>query len=282
MMAAVGFVDIDGIRIAYRSAGEGRPLVFLHGFTYSSYCFRHNIPVLSKLTRVVCPDLVGHGKTDKPSGFDYSLGNQAGLIFKMCAKLHLERIDLGGCSMGGALAMRIAVSYPDLVERLILVDSAGLDLDIRSPHRLFSVPLIGHIAALATVVRFRRSTRQRILTYDDGSDEDEKQDYLREFERFSAIWAAVRNLRANGAFQIEDIERIRQRTLILWGEHDPLFSTSYALRLAEKINDSRLVILPGAGHLPNEEVPADFNQVVMDFLLGRIPTAGGRAWQVSR
>ncbi len=273
-MTTANFVEIDGIRIAYKSAGEGKPLVFLHGFTYSSYSFRHNIPILSKLMRVVCPDLVGHGRSDKPGDFDYGLKNQAKLIHKMCMSLGLERIDLGGCSMGGALAMQVAISYPRLVDRLVLVGSAGLDLDIRSPHRLFRYPVIGYIAALVTTIRFGRSTRSRMLAYDDGGTDEEMKDYLRELRSLSSLRAGVRNLRANGAFQVADIGTISQKTLVLWGELDPLFSTDYALRLARKIENSRLILLPGAGHLPNEERPADFNQVVIDFLQRRLPSTG--------
>jgi len=274
-MEAAKFVDIDGVRIAYRSAGEGKPLVLLHGFTYSSYSFRHNIPILSKFARVVCPDLVGHGKSDKPTGFDYSLKNQAKLIYNFCRTLDLERIDLCGCSMGGALAMQMAISYPDFVERLILVDSAGLDLDVKSPQRIFAIPVVGHIAALTTTIRFRKSTHTRMTLRDDEVIEGELAEYLKELKSFSSLMAGVRNLRANRAFKLAGIGRINQQTLIIWGERDPLFSTDSAIKLTEKIVNSRLILLPGAGHLPNEEKPADFNQVVIDFLLERIPSARG-------
>ena len=274
-MKAAEFVDIDGIRIAFRSAGEGKPLVLLHGFTYSSYSFRHNIPILSKYARVVCPDLVGHGKSDKPAGFDYSLKNQAELIFKLCTKLGFDRIDLGGCSMGGALAMQLAISYPDFVERLILVDSAGLDLDVKSPQRIFAIPIVGHIAALMTTIRFRKSTHTRMTVQDDEVTNGELEEYVKELKSFSSLMAGVRNLRANRAFKLAGIGNISQQTLIIWGELDPLFSTDSALKLTEIIAKSRLILLPGAGHLPNEEKPADFNQVVIDFLLKRIPSARG-------
>lgn len=274
-MKAAEYLDIDSIRIAYRSAGEGKPLVLLHGFTYSSYSFRHNIPILSKFARVICPDLVGHGKSDKPTGFDYSLKNQAELIYKFCSKLGLERIDLGGCSMGGALAMQLAITYPDFVEKLILVDSAGLDLDVKSPQRIFAIPIVGHIAALMATIRFRKSTHTRMTVQDDEVTNSELEEYVRELKSFSSLMAGVRNLRANRAFKLAGIGNISQQTLIIWGELDPLFSTDSALKLTEKIAKSRLILLPGAGHLPNEEKPADFNQVVIDFLLDRIPSARG-------
>jgi pimeloyl-ACP methyl ester carboxylesterase len=274
-MKAAEFLDIGGICIAYRSSGEGKPLVFLHGFTYSSYSFRHNIPILSKFARVICPDLIGHGKSDKPTGFDYSLKNQAELIYDFCRKLGLDRIDLGGCSMGGALAMQLAISYPDFVERLILVDSAGLDLDVKSPQRIFAIPIVGHIAALATTVRFRKSTHTRMTVRDDEVTNAELEEYVRELKSFSSLMAGVRNLRANRAFKLAGIGNISQQTLIIWGERDPLFSTDSAVKLTEIIARSRLILLPGAWHLPNEEKPADFNQVVIDFLLERIPSARG-------
>ena len=271
----IDYIELDGLRIAYRSAGKGDPLVFLHGFTYSSYSFRHNIPILSKFANMICPDLVGHGKSDKPAGFDYSLKNQADLMHQFCLKLGLERITLGGCSMGGALAMQMAISYPDIVEKLILIDSAGVDLDVKSSQRIFGIPIIGHIAALVATIRFRKSTHTRMTVYNNEKPDDELKDYIRELKGFSSLMAGVRNLRANRAFKLSGIDKVKQKTLIIWGERDQLFSIDSARKLANTIPNSRMILLPDAGHLPNEEKPADFNQVVIDFMLDRIPSASG-------
>ncbi len=268
-MEPVEYIDVDGIRIAYTLSGDGKPLVFLHGFTYSSYSFRHNIPILSKFSRMICPDLVGHGKSDKPGWFDYSLPNQALLLRRFCEELDLEKIDLGGCSMGGALAMQFALTYPDIVDRLILIDSAGIDDDVRSSARYLDIPILGYVFTLIATVRFRRSTRYR-MTLDEEHD-SEYDDYLGELGSLSSLFAGMRNLRANRTFRIDGIERITQKTLIVWGENDELFSLDTARMMAKSIPNSRLILLPDAGHLPNEEKPADFNQVVVDFLLDRIP-----------
>jgi len=278
-MTQIEHVDIDGIRIAYRSAGRGEPLLLLHGFTYSSYSFRHNIPVLAKLYHIICPDLPGHGLSDKPMSFDYSLSSQADLIHRFCKELGLDKITLGGCSMGGALAMRTALDYPCLVDRLILVDSAGLDLDVKSPQRIFAIPVLGHLAALVATIRFRLGSHARM---DSDVDEESKDDYLayiRQLKSFSSLIAGVRNLRANRAFKLREIHRIEQQTLIVWGERDQLFSIDSARMLADLIPDSRLILLPEAGHLPNEDKPADFNQVVLDFMQRRIPSARGGSSQ---
>jgi pimeloyl-ACP methyl ester carboxylesterase len=275
-MAKVELIEIDGLRLAYRSAGRGEPLLLLHGFTYSSYSFRYNIPVLSKFFNVICPDLPGHGLSAKPASFDYSLANEAALIQRFCNELGLKKVVLGGCSMGGALAMRIAIDYPWLVDRLILVDSAGLDLDVKSPQRIFAIPIIGHVAALVTTARFRAGTKARMNSDEDAASREDYAPYMKELSSFSFLIAGMRNLRANRAFKVREIERIEQQTLIVWGERDQLFSIDSARMLAKIIPDSRLILLPEAGHLPNEEKPADFNQVVLDFLQRRIPSASGR------
>lgn len=274
-MAQVELIDIDGLRIAYRSAGRGAPLLLLHGFTYSSYSFRHNIPILSKFFNVICPDLPGHGLSDKPASFDYNLANQALLIQRFCNELGLKKVALGGCSMGGALAMRTAIDYPWLVDRLILVDSAGLDIDVKSPQRIFAIPMIGHVAALITTARFRHGTKARMNSDDDAKSREDYAPYLSQLMSFSSLVAGIRNLRANRAFKVREIDHIEQQTLIVWGERDQLFSIDSARMLADLIPHSRLILLPEAGHLPNEEKPADFNQVVLDFLRQRIPSARG-------
>jgi pimeloyl-ACP methyl ester carboxylesterase len=270
-MNAVEFIDLDGLKLAYRDVGQGKPLLLLHGFTYSSYSFRHNIPILSKFARVVCPDLVGHGRSDKPAKFDYRLSNQAKVMQRFCEKLGIAKIDLGGCSMGGALAIQMAVTYPELVERLILVDSAGIDRDLKSTGWLLELPLLGSLAALIATIRFRKSTEYRMLKDEEKSPEFEQ--YIAELNSFSSLMGGVKNLRANATFRISDIGRISQRTLVLWGERDKLFSPDTARSMAATIPNARLILLPEAGHLPNEEKPADFNQVVIDFLLERIPAA---------
>jgi len=270
-MTDLAHIDVDNLRIVYRSAGEGEPLVFLHGYTYSSYCFRHNISILSKMARIVCPDLPGHGKSSKPVMFDYSLFNQAKVVNDFCRALGLEKITLGGCSMGGALAMTTAIHYPELVDRLILVDSAGVDVDVKSPQAVFSIPIVGHFVASIVASRFARSTRVR-MTNGVGDDvSQELKEYLTETRRLSTWVCAIRNLMANKAFKVPAINRIKQKTLIVWGENDPLFSIRSGRILASQIADSRMIVLPDVGHLPNEERPADFNQVVVDFLQDRIP-----------
>jgi pimeloyl-ACP methyl ester carboxylesterase len=268
-MEPVEYIDVDGIKIAYRSNGDGKPLVFLHGITYSSYSFRHNIPILSKFSRIICPDLVGHGKSDKPCRFDYRLKNQAAVIRKFCTKLGLAKIDLGGCSMGGALAMQFALTYPDIVDRLILVDSAGIDDDVKASAKSLGIPILGYIFALNTARCFIRGIRSRMISDEDRNGEYDE--YMNELGSLSSLLAGMRNLRANRTFRIDGIERITQKTLIVWGENDMLFSLDTARMMAKSIPNSRLILLPDTGHLPNEEKPADFNQVVVDFLLERIP-----------
>lgn len=275
-MENLKFVKIQGQRIAYSDDGSGDPLVLLHGISYSRYCFRHNVPILSRFARVICPDLIGHGKSDKPYFFDYSISNQARMVSDLCSEIGINEIVLGGCSMGGAIAMQTAIDYPKLVKKLILVDTAGMDIDIKSPNSIFRIPILGHFVAYLAASGFVRSTRARMTSDVEDESDTEFREYLKETRRPSALFAGISNMRANGTFRIDGIGRIEQKTLVVWGERDQLFSIRSARAIARNIPDSRLVVLPEAGHLPNEEKPADFNQVVIDFLLDRIPQQMGR------
>jgi len=270
-MEKIKFVEIQNQRIAYSDDGEGDTIVLLHGITYSRYSFRYNVPILSGLARVICPDLPGHGLSAKPYFFDYTLSNQAKIVCEFCEKLGLKEIVLGGCSMGGAVAMQTAIDYPSLVSKLILVDSAGIDIDLKSPDSIFRLPIIGHFAAYLVASGFAKSTRSRMENGLEGSPDEEFRAYLRESRRLSTMLASVRNLRTNNTFRVNGIDRIKQKTLVVWGEQDLLFSQRTAREIARNIPDSRLVVLPDVGHLPNDEKPADFNQIVIDFLLDRIP-----------
>ena len=101
--------------------------------------------------------------------------------------------------------------------------------------------------------------------------EQDKAAYLACVANRSVLLCAERSLRINGAFEVDDIDKIVQPTLIIWGERDRILPKRMALKFAEKIPNSRYVMIPEAGHLPHEESPEDFAVIITDFLKGIIP-----------
>ncbi|MCH8062245.1 MAG: alpha/beta fold hydrolase, partial [Chloroflexi bacterium] len=138
------YITVDGIRIHYVVAGEGRPVMLIHGLGASVVTWRDNIAALSQSHRVYAIDLPGHGDSAKPD-IGYEPDAIVECIGKLVDELGIERPAIIGNSVGGALAMMFAFRFPDLVSGLVLVGSAGLGREISLYIRLLSVPLIGTV-----------------------------------------------------------------------------------------------------------------------------------------
>ena len=160
-----GFQDVNGTRIYYVQAGRGEPVVLIHGLNASTFSFRYIIPELAQHYRVVALDLQGFGYSARPAGADYSLTAQAELVRRAMERLGIERATVVGHSMGGAVAMRLAVRSPERVVRLVLVNSAT-DRQLRRGLRLGRLvrPFLP-IAALFALQRIavrRRALRRSV------------------------------------------------------------------------------------------------------------------------
>jgi pimeloyl-ACP methyl ester carboxylesterase len=140
------FADIDGIRIHYQEKGTGPPLVLIHGYTSLTYTWREVFEPLSKSFRVIAVDLKGFGFSSKPDG-DYSRRAQAVLVAHLLDHLHIEKAWLCGNSMGGEVALNVALANPQHVAGLILIDSAGVEVPGRgtlAPAYL-QIPVVGRL-----------------------------------------------------------------------------------------------------------------------------------------
>ena len=135
------YVTVNGIKAHYQVAGDGRPLLLLHGLGASVATWRDNIGPLSQAFRVYALDLPGHGDSDKPD-IDYNADNRVlQFIARTVESIGMDRPAIIGSSIGGALALMMALRHPDMVSRLVLVDSASLGRDFTIYLRLVLVPL---------------------------------------------------------------------------------------------------------------------------------------------
>jgi pimeloyl-ACP methyl ester carboxylesterase len=259
---------VEDVDLHYVDAGDGPPLLLLHGLGGSTFGFRYLIPLLSPRFRVLAVDLKGFGYSERPPSGDYSLTAQARLVKDLMDALNIERAAVLGHSLGGAVAMHLAVAFPERVERLILVSSAS-DRETRRGVRgagllrLF-LPVVG---AFTLQNRWFRERSLRSGCYDPAYITPEVMEgYLRP----SRIRGYIRSL---GKLMVDrkndpplDPSAIRQPTLIIWGEGDRWLPPSRGRALQEFIPDSRLVIVERAGHLVLEEQPEESARTISDFL----------------
>lgn len=263
------FIDVDGVRLHYQEKGSGTPLVLLHGYVSSTYTWREVFLPLSERYRVIALDLKGFGLSAKPDG-DYTRRAQADLLSRFLDEMKIERAILCGSSMGGEVALNAARYHPHQVERLILVDSTGVNVDGGSSVApgFASLPVVGPLL-MAVALTNDRLVRQGLSNnYYDQSKVTEESVFVyhrplktRDGQRAAYLARRQANLRPVEA----EIEKIAPPTLILWGAEDRIVPVAAGERLHQLIGGSRLVVFERCGHLPHEEMPERFISEVTNF-----------------
>ncbi|MBE3111201.1 MAG: alpha/beta fold hydrolase [Acidobacteria bacterium] len=269
-------VEVDGVNLHYVEAGSGPPLLLLHGLNGSTFSFRLLMPLLTPHFRTVALDLMGFGYSDRPQERDYSLGAQARLVAGFLDALDIDRASVLGHSLGGAIAMRLALDFPERVDRLILASSAS-DSEMRRCLRSSRLvrPLLPVVAAFTVQnQRFRRMSL-RSSCYDPAFVTPEM------IEGYLAPTRVKGHLRALGSLMVDrrkdpplDLSTISQPALIIWGAADRWLPASHAERIRALIPDSRVALIQNAGHLVLEEQPEDAAREIIDFLREAMPRDG--------
>lgn len=261
------FIDIDGRSIHYVQAGQGDPVVLIHGWNGSTFDVRYIIPELAQRYRVVAIDLLGYGYSARPADGDYSVAGQGELVARMMDRLGIDRAAVLGHSMGGAIAMWLALHCPERVERLILVDSATVKEMFRG--RTWGLALRPLLPLLAPLLLRKGVIRRglRSAVHDPARATPETlEGHLRPLRMKGHLRAQAKQLSDRRKDVPFDAGQIRQPTLILWGDHDRWVKLSAGEDLARTIPNARLVTIRSAGHLPLEEQPALCNRELLEFL----------------
>jgi pimeloyl-ACP methyl ester carboxylesterase len=268
------FAEVAGVTVHYQEAGEssGPPLLLIHGFASSNLVWsKVLLPLADAGFRVIAPDLLGYGYSGKPRELDYTIASQAQMIIGLLKQLGIPRVCLVGSSYGGAVAATIALDHPELVENLVLVGAVTNNRPTRYMlMRLFGSPIIGDILS-PLVVGSRRLLRMRMKrVYDRHAWElDEKRVQARHLPLATrgTHRAIIRTVRRWDAERVSrDAHLVTQPTLIVWGDKDREVPLADGERLQQEIPNSRLFVFRECGHLPHEEYPAEFTELVQSFL----------------
>lgn len=268
------FIDVDGIRVHYQEAGDPKApaVVLIHGFASSTLVWsKVFLQFAAAGCRVIALDLLGYGYSAKPRNGEYTIGGQAKLLNGLLDALGIPRAIFIGSSYGGAVAATCALDYPDRVEKLILVGTVNNNRPLEFVlMRLFGSPVFGDVVS-PLLIGSRRLLRQRMKrVYDRHSwvmDErrvDARHLPLRAASTHRAIINTVRRWDAERISR--EAHLIKQPTLLLWGENDREIPLSDGERLHAEIPGSRLIVFLECGHLPHEEYPEAFTNVVIDFV----------------
>ena len=228
-------IAVDGDRVAYRTAGKGPLLLLVHGMAGSSETWRHVMPALAERFRVLAPDLLGQGQSDKPRG-DYSLGAHANTLRDLMDSLGHERATVVGQSLGGGVAMQFVYQFPELCERLVLVDSGGLGREVTFYLRMLTVPGFESVFPLFCTPRLRNAGN-RVATWlgrAGARSTPASQEIWRSYASLAdaeSRRAFFRSLREVIDFDGQAVSALRRLyraaqlpTLIVWGRAGPVHS----------------------------------------------------------
>lgn len=235
---------VGGRLVGYKVAGEGEPLVLVHGLSGFTRWWDRNMPALTKRYRVYLVDLPGFGAMRRLRR-QFVLTEAASWLSAWMEAVGLERVHLVGHSMGGYISIKLAAERPETVDHLVLVAPAGVPAE-RS--------MLGHLVPLALAARYATLRFLPLLAYDA----------LRMGP--ITLWRAARDLLAEDVR--EDLRKIEAPSLLVWGEDDPLIPPSVGNLLREEIAHSRLLVLEGAGHVPMFDRPEEFDDALLAFLAG--------------
>jgi pimeloyl-ACP methyl ester carboxylesterase len=269
-------VSLHGREVGYLGAGEGPVLLLVHGMAGTCENWREVIEPLAQHHTVIAPDLPGHGLSAGGPG-DYSLGNLASGLRDLLLVLGHERATLVGHSLGGGIAMQFAYQFPEMVERLALVSSGGLGLEVSPVLRAAALPGAElFIAATAGAgqkiggVIGRGLAKAGMRPAADLAEVARGYGSLAEPRRRKAFLATLRSVVGTGGQSVSASDRFyladEVPMLIVWGERDPIIPVHHGEDAHRALPGSRLEIFEQAGHMPQLEQPVRFISVLERFL----------------
>jgi pimeloyl-ACP methyl ester carboxylesterase len=271
-------VEIDGLTIRYLAAGEGPPMVLLHGAGDNSLDWRWVLRALARKHRVYAPDLPGSPDSARPPA-DYSPAFFERFAAGFLDALGIGRATLVGNSLGGLVALRLALSEPARVRALVLVDGAGLGPEVNPAFTSVNVPGLGEAAMpfwRTPIGAYQRAWGRTALLFarPPGSVPRE---WLAEQRRLaqspgyleahlSVLRALVRPLGQREVL-VERLPSLKVPTLVVWGARDRVFPESHAREAVARLREGSLAVIPGCGHMPHVECPDRFLATLDGFLL---------------
>jgi pimeloyl-ACP methyl ester carboxylesterase len=275
-------IELHGRRVIYRVAGNGPPVVLIHGMLNSSSHWRSVALNLARHYTVIAPDLIGHGDSAAPRG-DYSLGAHASSIRDLLAAIGIDRASIVGHSLGGGVAMQFFYQFPQRTERLVLISSGGLGQEVSPVLRTAALPGISallsmtiHPRLLGALMDSGRRLRKREVRL--GVYMQALARALRPLENAGARQAFLQTLRAvidvHGQ-RVSATDRLylleSTPTMIVWGERDNTIPLQHGREAHAAIPHSHFKTLPRAAHFPHLEDPEGLSDALREFFSATQP-----------
>ena len=284
----LSYLTIHGHRRAFVKTGDGPVLLLLHGLGCDHTTWSPVIDTLARRYTVIAPDLLGHGRSDKPRA-DYSVGGYANGMRDLLTVLGIDKVTVAGHSFGGGVAMQFAYQFPERTERLILVASGGLGPQVSPLIRAVSTPGFHPAMGLLTLPGVRHAAGMGLRTLARVPSP-----WTRDLDEVAEIYDSFRDPAARHAIRhvvkavvdwrgqivsMADRAYLTQEMpmAVVWGEDDRVIPVSHAESAAELAPGARVRVIPNAGHFPHKDHPQRFARIVHDFVRSTPPATYSRA-----
>jgi len=264
------YIDLDGRRTHYIEKGEGEPVILLHGFNYDSYLWAENIDALAQRFKVYALDLWGFGySTREPLDYGYQLYAEQVLLFM--ESLGIPSASLVGQSMGGGTAMLFCVQHRQRVNKLVLVDPAGLPNPLPLMAKFFNLKGVGEFfSGLKTDAIRKKGLRDLFIYNNELLTDDYFENATRSQKIENSTQVGMTILRKQFFDKLSDeishLAEVDVPILLVWGREDQAIPLRVGQEMHRILKGARFEVLDNAGHVPNFERAEDFNRLAVNFL----------------
>ena len=247
---------VYGQNIRYMEVGQGPAVILLHGLGSVKEIWSANIGALSAKYHVYALDQIGFGHSDKPL-LDYKIATFVDFLHAFMQSQNLSKATLVGNSLGGWIALDFAARHPEMVDKLVLVDSAGLPWGKAIAVDLNPASLEDMRTLLDSIFYDKKMVSEEFVLQAFTNHVHNNDGYT--IQRTLAGFA-------QNQFEDAKLASIHSATLVVWGRQDELIPVSSGEKLRDGIPGAKLVVFEHCGHVPQLEKPAEFNQALIDFL----------------
>jgi len=264
------FIELDGLTTHYIEKGSGEPVILLHGFFFDTQLWSKNIDALAQKYKVYAVDLWGFGySTRKPLDYGYSL--YSGQLSMFMDALGLQKASLVGQSMGGGTIIHFTITNRNRVDKIVLVNAAGMPNKLPIMGRISNLPKIGEFMYGLNSNFVREFTLGKNFIHNKEIITEEFFEQLTRFHKIKGTSEVMLYVTRKQFFDtlIDEIKLLGVMdvpTLITWGQDEQSIPLPIGRDLHRLLDGSRLEILEQAGHCSNIDQHARFNQLALEFL----------------
>ena len=261
-------IDAGGISTHYHEAGSGPPVLLLHGSGpgVSAWAnWRLTIPALARNYRVIAPDLVGFGCTERPGDIRYSLQTWSNHVWSFLDALGIKQTSVVGNSLGGRIALDMAAQRPDRLHRMVLMGAPGIGMTFTDG-----------LKALREYQPSEQNMRQLLLSYFAVDPAIITDDLVRTryeasvapgaFETYRDMFFSPRHAGSELGITEQQVKSVTTRTLLVHGHQDKVVPVQVAWNMLRLLPDAELAVFDRCGHWTQIERADDFNDLVANFL----------------